>query len=399
VLRGLSIVSGAVHRVDLRGGEPTELADLDDVTDIGSLPDGRFWFSGWTDAGVQLGLFDASGEVEIRVVTDGLVTGRDGQPSLVVDGRRSRALGVWENGSHPPEISAIDLDDPKWHQLTRINDAASGIAPLIERRWVRWESTEGVEVRGLLILPKDHDGPMPLVTIIHGGPTWLVPDAFSPAEAGGLALPLVLAGTAVLMPNPRGSSGRGQAYADAVIGRLGEVDLHDVLSGVDQLVDRGVADPQRLAVMGLSYGGFLSAWALTQTNRFRAGVVMSGVADWLSFSQTSNIGRGFTALYHANADEASSEGRQRLLDQSPAHQAVHATAPLLIIHGEQDRVTPVGQAEQFFGAWTGAGTEAEIIVYPREGHELAEPEHLRDARRRVFAWLERHEVTMRSEME
>lgn len=392
VLRGLSIVSGRVYRVNLDGGEPKEIADLDDVTDMGSLPNGHFWFSGWTQSGVHLGLLNARGEVEIRIETPGLVTGRDSQPSLVVDSLGSRFIAVWEDGGHPPEISSIDQGDKSWRQLTRVNNVPSEIALMTNRRWVHWESTDGTQVLGLLLLPKYQDGPLPLVTILHGGPTWLVPDGFSPAESGGLALPLVHAGVAVLLPNPRGSSGRGQAYAEAVIGHMGQLDMIDVLTGIDRLVDQGVVNPAKLAVMGLSYGGFLSAWMLTQTSRFKTGIAMSSVADWLSFSQTSNIGGGFTGLYHYDAEPTSISGRSQLLDRSPAHLASQSTAPLLIIHGEQDRVTPVGQAEQLYGAWAAAGNQTEIVVYPREGHEMSEPEHLYDLRGRVFAWLEKHGI-------
>jgi len=397
VLSGLSIVSGTVHRVDLRNNRVAALPHLDDVTDLGRLPDGRFWFAGWTEQGVQIGTLDERGELEYRTVTPGLVTGRDSQPSLVVDPSASRAVAVWEDATHPPEISVIDLPASNWRQITDLNYEAADAVSRIEREWVRWKSSDGTEVSGLLILPAGHDEPMPLVTILHGGPTWLVPDGFSPGEANGLALPIVHNGAAVLMPNPRGSSGRGQAFAQAIVGRMGETDLDDVLSGIDTLVDRGVADPNRLGVMGLSYGGFLSAWALTQTDRFRAAVVMSGVSDWLSFCQTSNIGLGFVNLYHVGCDPESVAGRSRLLDRSPAHRLPMGSTPVLIIHGQEDRVTPVGQAEQLFGAWTAAGNPTELVIYPREGHEFLEPEHLRDTRERVLAWLEKHGVTGQTE--
>jgi len=393
VLSGLSIVSGTVHHVDLKDGRVSTLAHLDDITDLGRLQDGRFWFAGWSEAGTQIGTIDERGELEYRAVTPGLVTGRDSQPSLVVNPSASQAVAVWEDASHPPEISVIELPASGWRQITHLNDEASAAISRTRRDWIRWKSSDGTEVCGLLILPPDQGGPVPLVTILHGGPTWLVPDGFSPGEANGLALPIVHAGAAVLMPNPRGSSGQGQAFAQAIIGHMGEIDLDDVLSGVDTLISRGVADPNRLGVMGLSYGGFLSAWALTQTDRFRAAVVMSGVSDWLSFSQTSNIGPGFVGLYHVGSSPKFVAKSSQLLDGSPAHKVPTGSAPVLIIHGQEDRVTPVGQAEQLFGALVAAGVQTELVVYPREGHELVEPEHLRDTRERVLAWLGAHGVT------
>ncbi|MGV9772244.1 prolyl oligopeptidase family serine peptidase [Streptosporangium sp. NPDC003464] len=229
--------------------------------------------------------------------------------------------------------------------------------------------------------------PSPLVVIAHGGPTWLWSSAFAPAESGQLALPLVHAGAAVLLPNPRGSSGRGQDYARRVIGHVGEQDLDDVLAGVDHLVAAGVADPGRMAVLGLSYGGYLSAWAVTRTGRFRAAVVMSGVADWLSFATASNLAGGYDPLYHRGADVATPEGREFLAARSPVCHAAKVTTPTLILHGAEDRTTPVGQAEQLYRAWSAAGVRTELVVYPREGHELTEQRHRRDAAERVVAWL------------
>ncbi|MEV4188792.1 prolyl oligopeptidase family serine peptidase, partial [Streptosporangium canum] len=204
---------------------------------------------------------------------------------------------------------------------------------------------------------------------------------------GQLALPLAHAGAAVLLPNPRGSSGRGQDYARRVIGHVGEEDLDDVLAGVDHLVAAGVADPGRMAVLGLSYGGYLSAWAVTRTGRFRAAVVMSGVADWISFANASNLAHGYDPLYHGGADIATSEGRDFLAARSPVCHAAKVTTPTLILHGAEDRTTPVGQAEELYRAWSAAGVRTQLVVYPREGHELTEPGHRRDAAERVLGWL------------
>jgi dipeptidyl aminopeptidase/acylaminoacyl peptidase len=154
----------------------------------------------------------------------------------------------------------------------------------------------------------------------------------------------------------------------------------------------GLVDAERTAVIGHSYGGYLAAWALTQTRVFRTGVVLSGVADWLSFGQTSNLGGGYDPLFHPDADRGSAPGRESLIARSPAHQTHRGAAPLLIIHGLEDRVTPIGQAEQLYNAWTAAENLAELVVYPHEGHELVDPGHRRDAARRVVSWLTTHGV-------
>nr|WP_152992398.1 prolyl oligopeptidase family serine peptidase [Nonomuraea pusilla] len=389
VVEGLSIVSGRVLRADLVTGEVAPLGDVDDVTDLGWLDDDTLWFTGWSGTGVHGGLLSAAdGRVLRRWTAWGTLGGRDGQPSLSVDRSGTLAAACWETAGQPPEIAVAALTEGDWRAVTSLNAGLARLA--VPQEEITWTGHEGLPVSGLLLGGHPSGGPKPLVVIAHGGPTWLWSSAFAPAESGQLALPLAHAGAAVLLPNPRGSSGRGQDYARAVIGRVGEADLADLLAGVDHLVAAGVADPGRLAVMGLSYGGYLTAWAVTRTGRFRAAVVMSGVTDWLSFSTASNLAGGFDPLYHAGADPATPEGRERLAARSPVYHAADAArggTPTLILHGDQDRTTPLGQAEQLYRAWTAAGMSTELVVYPREGHELVEPAHRRDAAERVVGWL------------
>jgi dipeptidyl aminopeptidase/acylaminoacyl peptidase len=391
VVEGRSIVSGRVLRVDTTGGSVTVVPALDDVTDLGVLADGRIWFTGWAGMGVQVGLLEG-GQVTQRWTSAGSLGGPDAQPGLTVTDDGTGVLSVWGDGDHPPEIAAASLSQPGWRALTAVNANLAGLSATVSRQEVSWPSPDGTVVHGLLITPADPVGNLPLVVIVHGGPTWLWSDAFAPGECNAIAVPLASAGAAVLLPNPRGSSGRGRAYCEAVIGQVGDVDLQDILSGVDALVDQGVADPARLAVMGLSYGGFMAAWATTRTDRFRAAVVMSGVSDWLSFAQSSNLAGGYDLMYHPAGDLTTAEGREELVARSPAYRADEAGTPTLVLHGAEDRVTPVGQAEQLHTAWAAGGVAVKLVVYPREGHELVETAHRRDAMRQVVSWLSEHGV-------
>jgi dipeptidyl aminopeptidase/acylaminoacyl peptidase len=144
--------------------------------------------------------------------------------------------------------------------------------------------------------------------------------------------------------------------------------------------------------MGLSYGGYLAAQAAVRQPRFRAAVVMSGVTDWLGFATTSAIGGGYDAAYHPLGDLGSAAGRETLVAPSPLYAADSDATPTLFLHGALDRITPLAQAEQLFGRLTRAGVETELVVYPREGHELVEPAHRRDAAARVSRWLRDHGV-------
>jgi dipeptidyl aminopeptidase/acylaminoacyl peptidase len=387
VVEGLSIVSGRILRADLVTGEVTPLGEVDDVTDVGWLDDDTLWFTGWSGTGVHGGVLSAGdGNVLARWTARGTLGGRDGQPSLSVDRTGTLAAACWETADRPPEVAVAALAEGDWRQVTTLNAGLARLA--VRQEEITWTGQDGLPVSGLLLTKEGlTEGPRPLVVMVHGGPTWLWSSSFAPAESNQLAVPLAHAGAAVLLPNPRGSSGRGQDYARAVIGHVGEADLADVLAGVDHLVEAGVADADRTAVMGLSYGGYLSAWAVTRTGRFRAAVVMSGVSDWLSFSTASNLAGGFDPLYHAGADPATPEGRESLAGRSPVHHAAGVTTPTLILHGERDRTTPPGQAEQLYRAWSAAGVRTQLVVYPREGHELVEPAHRRDAAERVIGWL------------
>jgi acetyl esterase/lipase len=395
VVEGLSIVSGRILRADLDTGEVRRLGELDDVTDLGWLDEDRLWFAGWSGTGVHGGVLSAAdGHVIDRWTAWGTLGGRDGQPSLSVDRTGRVAAACWETAGQPPEIAVASLARGDWRQVTAVNGGLAKLA--VRQEELTWTGHDGLPISGLLLTtrlpaqeagPERAEGPRPLVVIVHGGPTWLWSSSFAPAESAQLAVPLAHAGAAVLLPNPRGSSGRGQDYARAVIGQVGDTDLQDVLRGVDHLVETGHADPRRIAIMGLSYGGYLTAWATTRTARFRAAIVMSGVSDWLSFATASNLAGGFDPLYHAGADRATQEGRERLAARSPVYHAAEVTTPTLILHGDQDRTTPLGQAEQLYRAWTTAGVRTELVVYPREGHELVEPAHRTDAARRVIGWL------------
>jgi len=397
VVEGRSIVSGVVHVLDLASGAWRTVTGLDDATDVGWLDDEHLWFAGWDDLGVQVGriaLPDGEGAATVagRWTCLASMHGDAGQPALAVAPDRATAYAVWDAPGHPPEVVSLSLAEPGTTRLTDYNAALRTHAPEVVTEPLSWTSPDGTEVHGLLLRPAAVTGPLPLVLLLHGGPTWLWSASFAPAESNHLALPLAAAGAAVLLPNPRGSSGRGQAYAAQVAGDTGGADLADVLAGAEHLVARGIADPDRSAVMGLSYGGYLSAQAAVTQPGLRAAVVMSGVSDWLGFVTTSAIGGGYNAVYHPAGDLGTEAGRGALVAPSPLYRVSAEATPTLFLHGALDRITPLPQAEQLFGELARAGVETELVVYPREGHELTEPEHRRDAAARVARWLRDHGV-------
>jgi dipeptidyl aminopeptidase/acylaminoacyl peptidase len=227
------------------------------------------------------------------------------------------------------------------------------------------------------------EGPYPLIVSVHGGPVastrnqWL----------GASTIPLLVSrGYAVLCPNPRGSAGRGQEFARMVYGDMGGADTQDILSGIDALVQRGIADPARLGVTGGSYGGFMSSWLVTQTDHFAAAVAVSPVTDWYSQHRTSNIGL-FDKVF-LQADPESPGGNY--FERSPVMFAQRVKTPTLQTAGAVDRCTPPTQAEEFHRALLEHGVESALVIYPEEGHGVRQLPALIDFCTRVVDWFERH---------
>ena len=249
---------------------------------------------------------------------------------------------------------------------------------------VVWNAPDGTAIEGVLCTPAG-DGPYPLVLHVHGGPigayqrSWMM---------GDYAVPLLVSrGYAVLLPNPRGSSGRGQDFAAAVVGDMGGADTHDYLSGIDAMIERGIADPARIGTMGVSYGGFMSAWLVTQDQRFKAAVAGSPVTEWYSFTFTTNIPRwGLWFLDNADPEEAGNQ----VYTRSPVMHASKATTPTLLTAGAKDRCTPAGQAREFYQALIGHGVDSELVIYPGEGHGVRQFPAITDYLTRLVTWFERY---------
>jgi dipeptidyl aminopeptidase/acylaminoacyl peptidase len=249
---------------------------------------------------------------------------------------------------------------------------------------VSWNAPDGTLIEGVLCTPAGA-GPFPLVLRVHGGPIgayqrgWMMRD---------YAVPLLVSrGYAVLHPNPRGSSGRGQEFAAAVVGDMGGSDTYDYLSGIDAMIERGVADPARLGTMGVSYGGFMSAWLVTQDQRFKAAVAGSPVTEWYSFTFTTNIPRwGLWFLDNADPEETGNQVHTR----SPVMHASRARTPTLLTAGAKDRCTPAGQAREFYQALIGRGIDSELVIYPGEGHGVSRFPAVTDYLTRVVTWFERY---------
>ncbi|MGD0704332.1 MAG: S9 family peptidase [Trebonia sp.] len=271
-------------------------------------------------------------------------------------------------------------------QVSNTRPELAGVAWGTQQR-LAWRAPDGLEIDGVLILPPGRsraDGPFPLVTIVHGGPYSRWADELM-AGWWSWGQWLAAAGYAVFHPNPRGSQGHGREFAAMVSRAVGRGEWTDILAGVDDLVAAGVADPGRLGIAGWSHGGFMAAWAVTQTGRFRAAVMGAGVADWGMQVGVGEFGRAEAVLGGSCGWEGPGPHRHDQL--SPVCYAAGVSTPVLILHGEDDTNVPVGQAMYFHRALTQFGAEHELVVYPRENHGFTERAHQIDVLERVRSWF------------
>ncbi|WP_433554514.1 prolyl oligopeptidase family serine peptidase [Micromonospora zamorensis] len=285
----------------------------------------------------------------------------------------------------PPNVHIGPPTGPL-RRITNTRPDLDGIA-LGTQQPLAYRAADGLDLDGLLVLPVGRtEGPFPLVTIVHGGPYDRYADRcqlfwFPSAQW------LAAAGYAVFLPNPRGGQGHGHQFAASVAGRVGQQEWTDILTGVDLLIARGIADPDRLGIAGWSHGGFMSAWAIGQTGRFRAALVGAGVVDWGMLAATGENGQFEAAL--GGSTGWSGIGPHPHDAVSPISFASHIRTPVLILHGAEDTNVPLGQAVYLHRALRHFDVEHEFVIYPREGHSIRERNHQLDVLRRTRAWFDR----------
>jgi dipeptidyl aminopeptidase/acylaminoacyl peptidase len=221
----------------------------------------------------------------------------------------------------------------------------------------------------------------PLILEIHGGPYGRFSDTFN-----NRAHIWAANGYAVLRPNPRGSTGYGPKFTTANVGDWGGKDFKDIMAGVDAAIARGIADPDKLVVMGGSYGGFMTFWTITQTDRFKAAIGHAGISDWYSFHGQSDV-PGLMEYGFVGQPWTSAETYRKW---SPMTYVDRVKTPIMITHGERDLRVPIAQAEQYYRALKKRGVEVVFLRYPRAGHGITEPNHQIDLFQRQLEWFDSH---------
>jgi dipeptidyl aminopeptidase/acylaminoacyl peptidase len=253
---------------------------------------------------------------------------------------------------------------------------------LAETHVIKWKGPGNLDIEGLLVKPLGYvEGKRyPLILQIHGGPYGRFSDTFN-----SRAQIFAASGYAVLMPNPRGSTGYGHSFTTANVGEWGGNDFKDLMAGVDAVIARGVADPDRMVVMGGSYGGFMTFWTITQTDRFKAAIGHAGICDWYSFHGQSDI-PGLMEYGFIGHPWTTENYRK----WSPMTYVDRAKTPIMITHGERDMRVPIAQGEQYYRALRKRGVKVIFLRFPREGHGITEPNHVIDLVTRQLEWFDAH---------
>lgn len=302
----------------------------------------------------------------------------------VAIGPDSTLVFLRQDSEHPADVWALDPGAPA---PRRVTDANPQVRELLAfpKTLVRWKGPGGLDVDGLLISPHGVTASRsaPLVLNVHGGPAASHLNTFS---AGSRAYPwplFVQNGWAVLMPNPRGSGGYGEAFRRANVRDWGGADYEDLMAGVDMLVKLGLADSTRLAVCGWSYGGFMTSTIVTKTDRFRAAVVGAGVINLSSMAGTCDIPE-FTQSYFQSWPW---EDPQVFVEHSALFHAGRVKTPTSLVHGGADERVPTSQAFEFHNALVQRGVPTDLLVLPRQPHNAREPRLQRANMQWHLDWL------------
>lgn len=353
------------------GGEAVALTDVEHLDVSGPLePSGP---------DRVLVLNTALGSVELlEVIANGDIT------PLVHGARVVIGASVAANGEIAVSLSdastagdVATLERGELRLLTDFSGALRNNSTVIEPLDFVAESSDGHAVHGWLVIPEG-PGPHPVLLNIHGGPFAQYTGAlFDEAQV------YAAAGYAVVMCNPRGSSGYGQEHGRAIKGRMGTLDMQDVMAFLDAaLASRKSLDPGNVGIMGGSYGGYLTAWIIAHHHRFKAAIVERGFLDPVSFAGSSDIGWFFGREYTGGSME-------QMLAQSPMAFIADVQTPTLVVHSENDLRCPIEQGQRYYAQLKAQGVETALLVFPGEDHELSRsgtPHHRRQRFEHILSW-------------
>ncbi|PXV56934.1 Dipeptidyl aminopeptidase/acylaminoacyl peptidase [Dyella jiangningensis] len=380
---------GDIYAVPACGGEPVNLTAGTTVT-----PAWFDWFR--SDEMIVAHIRNGQSEVAEYGVTPTKATQEvllftlpasigDGsaEMALSLSADRTKVAFVQSSYTEAPEVHAGPLSQVPPPAVTRINAALKpgwGKAESVE-----WDN-EGHHVQGWLLYPANYDPKKsyPMIVTVHGGPSSAVIPRWPRMGFGGE--PFSALGYFVFMPNPRGSFGQGEAYVQANRKDFGHGDLRDILAGIDAIEKKLPVDDKRLGLTGWSYGGFMSMFIPTQTQRFRAVVAGAGIANWQSYYGQNLIDQWMIPFFGASVYD----DPQVYAKSSPIDFIKQTKSPTLVVVGDRDAECPAPQSFEYWHALRALGVPTSLVVYPNEGHHFVDPDHQRDVLQRALMWFEKY---------
>ena len=378
-------IGGDIFTVPSSGGEARDVSP-----GIAASPSWLYWkapneilFTENVDGQAGVATIDlANGKISSRWAgPDIIAADNQAGPTVSFSANRQTSALIRNSSAHPPEIWAGAIGD--WKQITRIND---NVHPTWgQLKSVHWSNGD-LKIQGWLMYPTNYDAGKryPMVVVVHGGPAGVAhlgwPEAFFNIYD------LSAHGYFVLFPNPRGSFGQGEKFTAANVKDFGYGDFKDILAGVDEVVKTLPIDNNRIGITGWSYGGYMTMWAVTQTNRFRAAVAGAGIVNWQSYYGQNDIDEWMPPYFGATVyDDPAVYAKS-----APITFIKNVKTPTLVLVGQYDGECPTPQSREFFWALKTLGVKTQLVIYPGEGHEFLQSEHRRDVIDRLTGWFDQY---------
>ncbi len=367
--------------VDLASGRKRLVAPKFDLQGVNAqlLPDGRVFFQSGLGTTLTFHVCKPGGRPQHLASGPGVAS------QAAVAREALRAFYVYSEAQKPDELYMRTLDDAaEAVALSNLNRAMSNVA-LARAEVVRWRS-EGRDVEGMLYMPSKRGArkPYPLILMPHGGPYSASVNSYAAATSPNI---FCAAGYACFLPNFRGSTGYGRAFTRGIIRNWGKGPFTDIMAGVDALIRRGIVDRKRMAVFGGSFGGYMTAWTIGHTRRFRCAVAVAAVVNNLSMYGTTDIP---TFQFYSSGRRIPNFTDLYWREQSPLYHAGRIKTPTLIITGEVDKRVPPGQSGELYRALKARGVETQLVYYPREPHGISELRHRLHYFKQILDWINDH---------
>tara|TARA_B100000676_G_scaffold152686_1_gene150668 strand:- start:7620 stop:9494 length:1875 start_codon:yes stop_codon:yes gene_type:complete len=332
----------------------------------------------------QILLLPANGEQFIswssKKYKEGVIT------SIVKSKKSDKIILCYEKLDSPVELYITNSNYPSFTKLTDINDF--DFPKLSKTEIITWNSSDGMQIEGILTYPKNYKKGMryPVILQIHGGPAGVFSQRFNGRPGIYMTEYFSEKGYVTIKPNPRGSTGYGKDFRYANYKDWGYGDYEDVVSGVDKVIEMGIGDPNNQFVMGWSYGGYLTSFIVTKTNRFKAASMGAGLPNLISMVTTTDI-QDYLVAHMGSEFWNDYETYEK---HSAIYQIKNTTTPTQIIHGANDLRVPFTQGQEFYRALDRLGVDTEMVVYPRTPHGPREPKFLMDVSDRILTWFEKY---------